>query len=248
MTKLSKELAEIAFRLVPEPVLLTVTHMFERTLFEWATPPPGFDFQPSSNIVFVGNGSHLPIPYARFIVTPPDGRLMRHDEAVPGSPWNVDYQPQHAYIMWLGEEERPPLRNADFMGICLFFNQGSSIEIRVQRQHLHLSAQVIFVLNPSEVTRYPALCGALLWLLSSPHSPMLQIPVMFQDSEVLVRLARPTILVPNTPLPLARCIREAIALLMLRLQEPDVVPDARLQFQGPGGQFHDCALQQVLYD
>lgn len=251
ITKRSKELARVAFALLPQAVLLTGCHFLRRGFLEWGTPPPGFNFQDPANLLFEGNGSQLPFPPIKIIITP-DGMFINQYRPEYAGPRTTVYQPQHAYATsaMFGAQVRLncTLRDANYLRLYICLDRRTTIDISVDRRELHQPVRVTIMLTPSVEAKYPALCGALLWLLSSPDSPMSQIPVVLRESDVVVRLARPQNLAPNIRLPLPPDIREAIALLMLRLRDPDVVPNARLEYMGPGWQFYDCPLQHVLYD
>jgi hypothetical protein len=247
---LSAALVREALTLFPVAALQTVSRIAHRGYREWQDPPAGYDFQVLTNLMFEGAGSDRPFPHTRCIVDP-DGRVLPYPRDVPGGANNVVFQARHAYVTSdrLGVVPGPPcmLRRANFLRICLCFDAMSAIEIYIYRHEGALGGRVLIYLNPTAIASYTALCGAILHIFFSLSSPLVNPPTMLTQSLLRVRLLRPRNLVPNAPLNFQPAIREALALVVLSLREPGVVPSSRLEVFN-ALQFHDCPLPLVLYN
>jgi hypothetical protein len=246
---LSAALVQEALNLIPAVVLQNVSRIAHRGYREWQQRPGGNDFQNPLHLRFEGAGSQRPFPHTRFIL-PPDGRILPYPADVLGGP-NVVFQPQHAYITSdrVGVPPGPPcrLRDANFLRACISINGSSVIDIHFHRRQENVQGRVLIYLNPVPVASYAAFCGALLHLFYSLSSPLSSTPMMLSQSELLLRLMQPRNLVLHAPLPFQREVREALALVILNLRAPGVIPSSSLEYFN-ADQFHNCPMQLVLFN
>jgi hypothetical protein len=71
--------------------------------------------------------------------------------------------------------------------------------------------------------------------------------MMLSQSDLLIRLMQPRNLVLHAPLIFQREVREALALVILSLRGPGVVPSSNLEYVN-ALQFQNCPMQLVLFN
>jgi hypothetical protein len=237
-TRLWAQLVREARALFPDQLLRTLSLLTCRGFTEWQDPPPGDDFQYAAFLRFEGEGSELTFPECHFRINP-NGSVSPPELLPPGLAYfNSSTVVDGAPFNW--DDKETPLRATNAISIRLGDGAQSIMRIRIMGGH---PATITIDMSPTPLTAYRAFCGVVIFLFFNASSALLNPPQMLRQSELRLCLRRfnnPQNL-PGELLNMPAEVRDALAIVMLRLESSGLVPNSRLVLAD------DLMMQDVLH-
>ncbi len=150
-------------------------------------------------------------------------------------------------VTYADNKARLPLREVNHLSVVIRIDRITNICIALHRQDPRsaLPGRIVIWMDTDDIAKNRATCGAAIHVFLNQKGGMAVLPLALRQSVLRVLLLHPPDLVPDAPLPFPPKVREALALLILGLQEQ--VPTTGLQFLNGNGN-HDCPFGTVLYD